>query len=128
MENNVKMVPAICTQCGGTVEVNKDEETAICPFCGASFIIEKAVNIYNVQHANIEHADTVNVDVSGAVKEVLDFAGSQINESRKIRAAQRKEAAETSKAFQGAFLKMMVIMFAGMMVFAIIAFIVMQFT
>ena len=36
MDNNVKMVPALCTQCGGTVEVNKDDETAVCPFCGTS--------------------------------------------------------------------------------------------
>ena len=36
--SNVKMVPAICTQCGGTVEVDKDKETATCPFCGGRII------------------------------------------------------------------------------------------
>lgn len=28
MADNVKMVPAICTQCGGTVDVDKTQETA----------------------------------------------------------------------------------------------------
>ena len=66
MDNGIKMVPAICTQCGGTVEVDKNEEKAICPFCGTTFLVEKAVNNYNV-----------NIDVSGTVKEILDFAGDQ---------------------------------------------------
>ena len=56
MDNNIKMVPAICSQCGGTVEVNRSDETAKCPFCGASFIVEKAVNVYNVQHAHVDQA------------------------------------------------------------------------
>ncbi|MCR4596327.1 MAG: hypothetical protein K5673_06055 [Lachnospiraceae bacterium] len=102
--SNVKMVPAICTQCGGTVEVDKDKETATCPFCGASFIIEKAINNYNI-------------NVTGAVKEVLNFAGEQMHENR-----------EAAKKTNAAFIKMMGFVFAGMLVFALIAFIVMQFT
>ncbi len=103
-ESNVKMVPAICTQCGGTVEVDKDKETATCPFCGASFIIEKAINNYNI-------------NVTGAVKEVLNFAGEQMHENR-----------EATKKTNAAFIKMMGIVFGGMLVFALIAFIVLQFT
>ena len=34
----------------------------VCPYCGAAFIVEKAINEYNVQNALIEHADNVNVD------------------------------------------------------------------
>ena len=128
MDNNIKMVPAICSQCGGTVEVNRSDETAKCPFCGASFIVEKAVNVYNVQHANIEHADNVNIDVTGAVKEVLDFAGNQMKEERKDRQERRRESAEREKETNKAFFKMFGFVFAGMMVFGLIAFIIMQFT
>ncbi len=73
MGDNVKMVPALCTQCGGNVEVDLSKETAKCPYCGMEFIVEKAVNNYNFKYAHVEHADNVNIDVTGAVKEVLDF-------------------------------------------------------
>ncbi|MBO4336485.1 MAG: hypothetical protein J5842_00235 [Lachnospiraceae bacterium] len=114
MESKVKMVPALCTQCGGTVEVNASEETAKCPFCGASFIIEKAVNNYNVQFATIEHADNVNIDVRGAVKDVLGFVGEQMNESRKERREIRKEQAGKDSFFEPGAIKVFVIMFACM--------------
>ncbi|MBO6239551.1 MAG: hypothetical protein J6O61_01715 [Butyrivibrio sp.] len=128
MDNNVKMVPAICTQCGGTVEVDKTKEEAKCPFCGTSFVIEKAINNYNVKYANIEHADNVNIDVTGAVKEVLDFAGTQMSESRKERSEQRKIDSELHSKNTIAFFKFFGFMFAGMLVFGLIAFIIMQFT
>ncbi len=125
MDNNVKMAPAICTQCGGTVEVNKAEETAKCPFCGASFIIEKAINNYNVKYAHVEHADNVNIDVSGAVKDVLGFVGEQMEEGRQARKEERRIAAEKDKAINLAFLKIFGFMFGGMLVFALLAYIVM---
>jgi predicted RNA-binding Zn-ribbon protein involved in translation (DUF1610 family) len=128
MDKELKMVPALCTQCGGTVEVNTNEETATCPFCGMTFMIEKAVNNYNVKYATIEHADNVNIDVSGAVKDVLDFVGDQMKESREERKEFRKESAERQKTMDKAFIKIFGFMFAGMLIFALIAFIILQFT
>ena len=113
MENNVKMVPAQCSQCGGVVEVNKDEEKAVCPYCGTTFMIEKGVSDYNV-----------NFDVNGAVKDVLGFVGEQMKESRNERRKQREDFAKNEKSF----FKMFAIMFAAMMVFGLIAFVVMQFS
>ena len=40
---NVKMVPAICTQCGGKIEVDNSKDAAICPYCGTAFVVEKAI-------------------------------------------------------------------------------------
>lgn len=128
MGDNVKLVPALCTQCGGTVEVDTRSEKAECPFCGASFIVEKAVNNYNVQHATIEHADNVNIDMSGSVKTVLDFVGEQMKESREFRKEARKEAAEREKNMNANFFRIFGIMFAVMMAVCLIAFIVLQFT
>ena len=128
MDNNVKMVPALCTQCGGTVEVNKDEKSAKCPYCGMTFVIEQAVNNYNVQYAKIEHADNVNIDMSGTVKNVLDFVGDQMKEGRKARQELKKERIEKDKAMNAAFMKMFGYMMIGMFVFAVVAFIIMQFT
>ena len=71
MENDIKMVPAQCSKCGGVVNVNRNEEKAECPYCGTTFMIEKGVSDYNV-----------NFDVNGAVKDVLGFVGQQMKESR----------------------------------------------
>lgn len=85
MSGNTKMVPAVCTQCGGSLDVDPLQETAKCPFCGMTFVVEKAINNYNVQHATIEHADNVTVDMGGAVKSFFDFAGKQMSESREAK-------------------------------------------
>ena len=53
---NVKMVPAICTQCGGKIEVDNSKDAAICPYCGTAFVVEKAINKYKTEY-HIEHAD-----------------------------------------------------------------------
>ncbi len=123
MAENVRIVPASCTQCGGTVEVEPQSEKATCPFCGTSFIVEKAINNYNVQHANIEHADNVNIDMTGTVKTVLDFAGNQMKEIREERREYRREAAEKDRMMTKNFFKMFGIMFAVMIVFGIVAFV-----
>ena len=104
-KKEVKLVPAICTQCGATLEVDPSQETAVCKFCNTSFVIEKAINNYNVKFANIEHADNVNVDLTGSVKEVLDFAGKQMSESREERKEKRKIEAENDRNFVRTFFK-----------------------
>lgn len=128
MEDNVKLVQALCTQCGGTIEVDAGSEKAVCPFCGASFIVDKAVNNYNVRHATIEHADSVNIDMSGSVKTVLDFVGEQMKESRELKKEARKEAEERKKAMNKSFFKIFGIMVAIMMVMGFVSFIILQIT
>ena len=81
----IKMVSALCTQCGGALTVDPSKETADCPFCGSSFIVEKAINQYQVQHATFEHVDNVNIDMSGTVNSVLDFVGKQMSEGREFK-------------------------------------------
>jgi len=46
------LVPAICTQCGATIEVDNTKEAGICKFCGTPFVVEKAINNYNVTNVN----------------------------------------------------------------------------
>lgn len=43
-------VPAKCTSCGDTVQVDRDKEAAVCPSCGSAFIVEKAINNYNANN------------------------------------------------------------------------------
>ena len=74
-KKEVKLVPAICTQCGATLEVDPSQEAAVCKFCNTPFTIEKAINNYNVKFANIEHADNVNIDLTGTVKGSIELCG-----------------------------------------------------
>lgn len=58
------LVPAECTQCGATLEVDASCASATCPFCKMVFITEKAINNYNTNYTtNIGslHADVVNI-------------------------------------------------------------------
>ena len=58
-ENNMPLVNAKCTNCGGTLQVDNAKEAAVCPFCGSAFIVEKAVQNYNI--VNKIQANVVNV-------------------------------------------------------------------
>lgn len=52
-------IPAICTNCGATLEVDNKKDAAICQYCGTPFVVEKAVNRYNNTY-NI-HGEVVNI-------------------------------------------------------------------
>jgi DNA-directed RNA polymerase subunit RPC12/RpoP len=72
-----KMVPAICSNCGGQVIVDAQRENAFCQYCGTQFIVDKAINTYKIQRATIEHADSVNIVQTSAVESVLNFVKDQ---------------------------------------------------
>ncbi len=40
MSGHIKIVPALCTQCGASIEVDPDQDKATCPFCRTSFMVE----------------------------------------------------------------------------------------
>lgn len=80
---SAKLVPAICTQCGGTVEVDPTQEKAFCKYCGTSFFVEKAIKNYNIQHANIERVEFMNVHKHSAVESILTFIEKQQDKKQK---------------------------------------------
>ncbi len=51
------LVNAKCTNCGANLTVDESKDAAICEFCGSAYIVEKAVQNYNVTI----HAHTVNI-------------------------------------------------------------------
>ena len=53
------LVQAKCTNCGANLEINNTLDAAVCPYCGAAFIVEKAINNYNT--TNHINARVVNV-------------------------------------------------------------------
>ncbi|MDY6290709.1 MAG: zinc ribbon domain-containing protein [Succiniclasticum sp.] len=61
--SGTKLVPAKCTSCGGKLDVDPAQQAAVCPYCGSAFIVEKAINNYNVtMNGNISVGGaTINV-------------------------------------------------------------------
>jgi len=57
------IVPARCTQCGAGLNVDDNLDAAVCEYCHTPFIIEKAINQYNIESAEI-HADVVQVNLT----------------------------------------------------------------
>lgn len=77
---NTKLEPAICTQCGSTIEVNSSLENAICKHCGTSFVVKKAIKNYNIQHGKVKHVEskTIQNNKRGAVESILNFMDKYI--------------------------------------------------
>lgn len=57
------LVPAKCTNCDGTLEVDSMKEAAICTHCGSAFITEKNIENYNPTYHvnNYIHDSVVNM-------------------------------------------------------------------
>lgn len=73
-------VQAKCPNCGGFLAVDNAQEAAVCQFCNTPFIVEKAINNYNITvngNINVERA-TVNVEGAPSVSNLLIRAKSFI--------------------------------------------------
>ena len=44
---------AMCTNCGKTVEVDKNKDAWVCPHCSTPFIVSKAINNYKSHHREV---------------------------------------------------------------------------
>ena len=55
----MSLVPCNCTNCGAVLQVDNSKDAAVCSFCGSAFIVEKAINNYNL--TNHITANVVNV-------------------------------------------------------------------
>ncbi len=58
------LVKAQCTNCGGILEVEASKDAAICPHCGTPYIVEKAIQHFNVNNTNIIQNATFNMKAS----------------------------------------------------------------
>ena len=119
-EQTVKLVPAACPKCGGKLEVDPTQEAAVCEYCGTPFIVDKAIQNYNIQNAHIDHVDTVKVDMKGSVDSVIGFVERQMDKSREERKEEKKVRDEESKEFLKNSWKIILVMFAAMIVFWVI--------
>ncbi len=114
---SVKFVPAACPKCGGQLEVDPTQEAAICKYCGTPFIVEKAIQNYNIANAHIDHVDKVTVDMKGSVESVVGMIERELDKSRESSRENRKLQAEESKEFIKNSWKMMLVLFGVLLVF-----------
>ncbi len=64
------LIAAKCTQCGAVLQVDDNQDAAICSHCGTPFIVEKAINNYNMSIVNNIAADNVVVSTDGFATEL----------------------------------------------------------
>lgn len=119
-----RLVPAVCTQCGATLEVDPTQDAAVCKYCNTPFIVQKAVENYTVQQAKIEHVDTVKLDMKGTADSFFSFVGEQMSESRKIRAEERRERRALDREITRLFLKIFGFIMIGMVLFGMVMIVI----
>ena len=55
------LVKAQCTNCGAMLDVESTKDAAICPHCGTAYIVEKAIQQFNIHNTNIiQNATLIN--------------------------------------------------------------------
>lgn len=68
------LIPAQCTNCGAELEVDSSKDAAICPYCNSAYVVEKAINNYNVTN-NIENSVVNIYSNSAQVKSDFEIEG-----------------------------------------------------
>ena len=124
MENSnesAKLVPGVCPQCGGQLEVDPKQEAAVCSYCGTPFIVSKAINNYHVQNAHIDHVDNLHVDLKGSVDSLIGLAEREFDKNRAERKEEKKRSDDMAAIFFKNFWKFVLILFAASTVFWFIA-------
>ncbi len=76
------LVNAKCTNCGANLKIDDTNDAAICEYCGSAFVVEKAINNYNVNVSNTNNitADVVNVysDITVSISDFSIVAGKLV--------------------------------------------------
>lgn len=67
----MNLIPGICSQCGATLSVDKSKEAMICPYCNTPFVVEKAIQMFNMSYNITNNINAQNVIIEG--KDNYDF-------------------------------------------------------
>lgn len=105
-----RFIQATCTKCGAALEVDPSQDAAICPYCDTPYVVEKAIQQYNIKNAHIDHVDHVTVDMKGSVDSFLGFASRQMDKAREDSRERRRQSFMNDKNF----FKYFFMMFGGL--------------
>ncbi len=57
------LVDAKCTNCGANLKVDSSKDAVICEFCGSAFVVEQAINNYNITNNVTNNINAQNVTI-----------------------------------------------------------------
>ena len=60
VDQSTKLVPGTCTNCGASLQVDPSLQAAICPACGTPYIVQQAINNFNISSSG-------NITIGNAV-------------------------------------------------------------
>ena len=60
-----KFVPAKCTNCGASLNVDPGQTAAVCPFCNSAYIVEKAIQDYRISVSGNVMINGSNISING---------------------------------------------------------------
>ena len=56
----VRLIPAICPNCGAHIEIPPDRETCFCTYCGTQIVVDdgaQTINIHNFDEAELRRVE-----------------------------------------------------------------------
>lgn len=77
------LVNAKCTNCGAPLQVDNKQEAAVCQYCGSAFIVEKAIQNFNISVTNNITAQNVIIAGKGEMEKERLLQNAQTNENFK---------------------------------------------
>ncbi len=93
IEDTTGFVDAVCERCGGTLHVDQEKGEAVCPYCGAKYVIHKPKDVVNHNTYNVSHEKNT-VYVQHGKKGVFQFAADLIDRQLEREQNARIRAAE----------------------------------
>ena len=60
-----KFVPAICTNCGASLNVDSSQTAAVCPYCNSAYVVEKAIQEYRINLSGNVIANGATINING---------------------------------------------------------------
>lgn len=72
------LVPAKCTSCCGTLEVDAELKAAICPHCGSAYIVQEAINQYNITNVYQINKASLKIDHRQLFADRIEAAEKQL--------------------------------------------------
>lgn len=81
------LVPARCTNCGGQLDVDANQQTALCPYCNTAFIVEQAINNFNVNTMENVNIGSATINVQGIDTKNLVARAKSFEDNKELETA-----------------------------------------
>ncbi len=80
---SLKLVPAICPQCSAQLAVEPQMDELFCQHCGTKFLVDTAINKYNIQFTTINHTNNFQIGRKGTAEAFFEYSERMAERSAK---------------------------------------------